>query len=129
RGPISPPRRSSRAPSTITGAACSVAAPPPNPPLNPPPPSPTCRCRRPHRNDAMRLILPLFIALCVTAVAGCAAPKPTPTPAPAASPRAPAASTIPTRNTDPCAMRLHEAAGALLLYYATHHELPPNVEA
>jgi hypothetical protein len=32
-------------------------------------------------------------------------------------------------NTDPCAMRLHEASGALLLYFSTHRDLPPTLEA
>jgi hypothetical protein len=32
-------------------------------------------------------------------------------------------------NTDPCAMRLHEISGALLLYFATHRDLPPTIEA
>src|SRR6478735_5745074 len=31
-------------------------------------------------------------------------------------------------NTDPCATRLHEATGALLLYYATHQDIPPTLE-
>ena len=31
-------------------------------------------------------------------------------------------------NTDPCATRLHEAAGAMLLYFATHQDLPPTLE-
>jgi len=30
-------------------------------------------------------------------------------------------------NTDPCAMRMHDISGALLFYYATHHELPKSV--
>ena len=36
---------------------------------------------------------------------------------------------IPNSNTDPCAMRLHEFCAPLLLYFATNHTLPPNVES
>ena len=32
-------------------------------------------------------------------------------------------------NTDPCAMRLHEISGALLLYFNTHGDLPPTLAA
>jgi hypothetical protein len=31
-------------------------------------------------------------------------------------------------NTDACAMRLHDIAGALLFYYATHHALPERLD-
>ena len=31
-------------------------------------------------------------------------------------------------NTDPCAMRLHDVCGPLLLYYATHRALPAKLE-
>jgi len=31
-------------------------------------------------------------------------------------------------NTDPCAMRLHDICGPLLLYYATNHALPARLE-
>jgi hypothetical protein len=70
----------------------------------------------------MRTAIVTAFGLLGLAVAGCAGTKP------AAPPRV-GPTTIPTRNTDPCAMRLHEAAGALLLYYATHHDLPPNLDA
>ena len=30
--------------------------------------------------------------------------------------------------TDPCAMRLHDITGAMLLYYTLHHALPDNLE-
>ncbi|MFT3787649.1 MAG: hypothetical protein QM770_16025 [Tepidisphaeraceae bacterium] len=33
----------------------------------------------------------------------------------------------PLSNTDPCAMRLHDVCGALLLYYFTHNELPEKL--
>ena len=45
---------------------------------------------------------------------------------------APRASTRPLQapisNTDPCATRLHDLCGPLLLYYATHHKLPARAE-
>jgi hypothetical protein len=44
------------------------------------------------------------------------------------SSRASAAKTLDV-NTDPCAMRLHEISGALLLYYSIHRDLPPTIEA
>ena len=31
-------------------------------------------------------------------------------------------------NTDPCAMRMHDISGALLFYYAMHHELPKSID-
>jgi len=79
---------------------------------------------------ATRIALLLAIAL----LAGCAAPKTTTTPnSPAAATTDRSASTAapsPDRNasTDPCPTRLHEAAGALLLYYARHRDLPESVE-
>src|SRR5213080_3604285 len=48
-------------------------------------------------------------------VAGCSAPA-TRKPAPALY-----------SNTDPCAIRLHEFCAPLLLYFATNHQLPPDV--
>lgn len=37
-------------------------------------------------------------------------------------------SDAPITNTDPCATRLHDLCGPLLLYYATHRQLPPQLE-
>ena len=34
----------------------------------------------------------------------------------------------PNLNTDPCAMRLHDIAGALLLYYQSNHRLPARLD-
>ena len=31
-------------------------------------------------------------------------------------------------NTDPCATRLHDVCGPLLMYFAQHHELPKDLE-
>jgi len=36
--------------------------------------------------------------------------------------------TGPNLNTDPCAMRLHDIAGALLLYYQSNHRLPARLD-
>ncbi|HEV7299353.1 MAG TPA: hypothetical protein VGN72_08315 [Tepidisphaeraceae bacterium] len=33
----------------------------------------------------------------------------------------------PISNTDPCAMRLHDISGGILLYYVTHHTLPETL--
>ena len=64
---------------------------------------------------------------------GCAAPsKPPPptktaTPAPVVTPGSPE-HPAQLSNTDACAEQLHEASGALLLYYGVHHELPKSVD-
>jgi len=59
--------------------------------------------------------------------AGCAAPA-----APQASAPAPAAAATgePAKlsNTDPCAMRMHDLCGGLLLYFAQHQDLPSKLE-
>jgi hypothetical protein len=34
----------------------------------------------------------------------------------------------PSSASDPCALRLHDLVGGLLLYYAQHNELPPNLK-
>ena len=34
----------------------------------------------------------------------------------------------PLSNTDPCAMRMHDLCGALLMYYFTHSRLPERLE-
>lgn len=52
---------------------------------------------------------------------------------PSAPPRQPIAGTDPRRKTDPlngdpCATRLHDIAGAMLLYYAIHRRLPDSLE-
>jgi hypothetical protein len=61
----------------------------------------------------------------VLLAAGCAA---TTSPAPSRSSTTATADVSPT-NTDPCAQRLHELCGVLLLYYNTHHALPPTIAA
>ena len=75
------------------------------------------------------------------AVAGCAAPaaQTTTAPKPVASTQVSSAQASPpsatpapaptqNRNTDPCATRLHDLCGPLLLYFATHQALPAKVE-
>lgn len=66
------------------------------------------------RNDARILACLLLIA------AGCAAPAPK---------RADVPSKPGSSATDPCATRMHDLLGGLLLYYATHNDLPPNLKS
>jgi hypothetical protein len=72
--------------------------------------------------------------LVVVAVAGCTtttttttpsarAPVDTPTKQPAKSGKAAA-----NWNTDPCATRLHDIGGAILLYYTLNHRLPARLD-
>ena len=44
----------------------------------------------------------------------------------ASKPKQASGDALPTM-TDPCAMRLHDLSGALLLYHATYHQLPPTL--
>jgi hypothetical protein len=62
----------------------------------------------------------VLLALAVLFV-GCAAPA-------APRPKTTPAKTAAISNTDPCAMRLHDISGALLLYYSTHRELPATLD-
>jgi hypothetical protein len=67
----------------------------------------------------------VLVLACALLLAGCQpaarAPSPTaPSPAPA-----PASATI--TSTDPCATRLHDLSGPLLLYYAMHRGLPEHL--
>jgi len=67
----------------------------------------------------------IAIAAIVLLATGCAAPSSS-----TSTPRTPqAASPDVPINTDPCAQRLHELCGTLLLYYNTHHALPPTLAA
>src|SRR5437773_10560864 len=59
----------------------------------------------------------LLAVVCV----GCAA-------RPNARARAAPAKTPAISNTDPCAMRLHDISGALLLYFSAHHDLPAKLD-
>ena len=57
------------------------------------------------------------IILCVLGLMGCSSP--------------PRASTQPSTlnlNTDPCATRLHEICGPLLMYFAQNHQLPKDLK-
>ena len=68
----------------------------------------------------------MTIVLTLAALAaGCAAPA---HPSSPARPKS-AAKEAPISNADPCATRLHDLCGPLLLYYATNHKLPPTLEA
>ncbi|MBP7933405.1 MAG: hypothetical protein KA354_02045 [Phycisphaerae bacterium] len=80
----------------------------------------------PHtRNHWGRYGLLLAVAL----TGACQSPpgKPPPAPTSPATSATPARQT-PNSNTDPCAMRLHDICGPLLLYYATHQQLPARIE-
>ena len=83
------------------------------------------RLQTPARTRATSGTGGLMIALMSGAffAAGCAAPAPSQQAKPADVSRPSLTS------TDPCAMRLHEVCGALLLYYNAHHALPPTVAA
>jgi hypothetical protein len=69
----------------------------------------------------MKCIAVCFLALVVMLAAGCNGS--TKRAAASAPPRA-----APISNTDPCANRLHDLCGPLLLYYAVHHRLPPTLK-
>jgi hypothetical protein len=72
-----------------------------------------------------------FALACAALLWGCAQPKP------AAPGNAPAASNTPDTgiedkpdaNRDPCAQRLHDLSGPMLLYVALHDQLPPSLDA
>src|SRR5439155_17816913 len=83
------------------------------------------RSSRRRRSNMARVRTAIVVALAWIAAAGCAPSNPPvssrpPITSPTATPLDP--------NHDPCAMRLHEASGALLLYYAQHRDLPPSLE-
>ena len=82
-----------------------------------------------------RAIAGVLIGMWVLA-AGCkggAGGKGSQPPGPSRAAQSPSAAPAPAAkldvNTDPCAMRLHEASGALLLYFSAHRDLPPTLEA
>src|SRR5439155_26005153 len=75
------------------------------------------RIGRMRTRAPVRSIVALLAAACL--VPGCAALAPQTRPG----------SRPYLTSTDPCAMRLHEVCGALLLYYNAHHALPPTVAA
>jgi hypothetical protein len=71
----------------------------------------------------------VVLLVCLLAVApGCGDSKPAPRTTP--QPRldgAPPAAQAPISNTDPCAMRLHDLCGPLLMYYRLHQALPQRL--
>jgi hypothetical protein len=69
----------------------------------------------------------VLLALMSAALAGCAneTREVRPTAPPVRRPTLPSkVPPSPASNTDPCAMRLHDVCGALLLYYFTYQRLP-----
>ena len=71
----------------------------------------------------MTRLLAILSAACL--LAGCAAPKKS------ASASAPASLSEQAElsNTDPCALRLHDFCGPLLLYFGANHDIPPDTDA
>jgi hypothetical protein len=70
------------------------------------------------------------VLVCVlVAISGCGGPNPPPktTPGPRLDGSSPTAQ-APISNTDPCAMRLHDLCGPLLMYYRLHQALPQRLE-
>jgi len=82
-----------------------------------------------HSLGAVLAIVVAGLLACVIAV-GCASSKPSANGAGAASPATAKADDIPINNEalDPCADRLHELTGMLLLYYGAHGKLPAKLE-
>jgi hypothetical protein len=90
--------------------------------------------------DVRRAALCAVLVTAIACLAGCGADtkgtsrsnrRASATTSPAAAGRAPQAGP-PSKsgritNTDPCAMRLHDISGALLLYYARNNDLPPTL--
>ena len=71
----------------------------------------------------------LVIAVAILSIAaGCAAPQ-QPSSSSSRTAASAGAGDDASSSTDPCAMRLHEVCGVLLLYYNTHHDLPPTLAA
>jgi hypothetical protein len=81
----------------------------------------------------MMLLMPRFRRVCWMLVLACAtvggacAPRSAPGPAEHRSPVADETAVEPITSTDPCAMRLHELTGALLLYYSMNFTLPADL--
>ena len=73
------------------------------------------------------------VAIALSSIAGCTSET---TPVTYASTERPTVVTPPSSpvpespasNTDPCALRLHDLTGALLLYYFTYQRLPPSLD-
>ncbi|HEX8520733.1 MAG TPA: hypothetical protein VF669_00670 [Tepidisphaeraceae bacterium] len=58
----------------------------------------------------------------------CSSPAPTPRAKTAAIAAQKPSSPAPNPDSDPCANRLHDICGRMLLYYAEHRELPQNLD-
>ena len=72
------------------------------------------------RNSARHSAIALLCVTLILSCARCATPAPRRTTEPKGSPFS---------VNDPCAMRLHDLLGGLLLYYAQHDDLPPNLKS
>jgi hypothetical protein len=70
-----------------------------------------------------------FWLACAVLLCGCAAPKPPPDASAGAATSQPALSETPDVNRDPCAQRLHDLSGMMLLHVALYDQLPPSLEA
>jgi hypothetical protein len=80
----------------------------------------------------------LWVCVVTSALAGCAAPtskksgKPSQVPVATSQPSAESAPRTGTSSKltlhDPCSSRLHDICGPLLLYYATHAQLPKSLD-
>ena len=72
------------------------------------------------------------VPICALALlfAGCSAPAPHPSTKSSQQPATPkkTGDDAPIGHSDPCATRLHELCGPLLLYYATNRSLPAKLE-
>jgi len=73
----------------------------------------------------MRSLAILMTVLALASASGCSNPKNTK--ATKDLSKQPVAVVVPITNTDPCAMRMHDISGALLLYYQKHRRLPQSL--
>ncbi len=82
------------------------------------------RPTRPNNPETQRRMLHWFLLVGLTLLCGCASPAPT-----TINDKPPARPDRidPISNTDPCAMRLHDICGGLLLYFAKHGDLPQQL--
>jgi len=79
--------------------------------------------RRVQRPIACSLVAALLLGGCTSSQTPTSAAKPSP-----AASGTKSAGREPDSATDPCAGRLHDICGALLLYYLTHKRLPANLD-
>ena len=94
--------------------------------------SPGLTRNRPRGDAPIVVVVALAAALiggCTTETKRVRAPTPPPPPRADAMASAPR-DVLPSNaaNLDPCAIRLHDVAGALLMYYFTHQRLPDTLD-